>query len=220
MERRLCPENPVVGIKRPKDRKRERFLSPVELGRLGEALTAAATAGASPAFVAIIRLLALTGARKNEVARLRWSEIRDGGAWLQLEDSKTGRKTVTLGAAAQAVLATVEKTASPYAFPDPRDPAQPIRGLDWFWVTIRRTAGLDDVRIHDLRHSFASAGIAGGAGLYLIGKLLGHADVATTQRYAHLADDPVRAAADQISAAIGAALAGRDAEVVNIRGGR
>ncbi|WP_296597526.1 site-specific integrase [Phenylobacterium sp.] len=199
--------NPCDGVKTFADGRRERFLSTAELGRLGEALTSAEIEGAHRHHVRIVRLLALTGARKNEIAQLRWSEVQDG--YLQLEDSKTGRKVVPLGAPAQTLLAEVEWTESPWVFPDPRDATLPIRNLDWAWVGFRKRAGLEDVRIHDLRHSFASAGVLGGATLFLIGKMLGHAQAATTQRYAHLADDPVRAAADRISARIDAALAGR-----------
>jgi|WetSurMetagenome_2_1015567.scaffolds.fasta_scaffold41786_3 integrase len=213
VERRLCAENPVKGVKRFKDRKRERFLSPEELGRLGDALTGALAEGADPRHVAIIRILALSGARKNEIARLNKSEIRDGGAWLQLEDSKTGQKVIKLGAAAQEVLVPYLAADGSWIFPDPRDPRQPIRNLDWFWVRIRKRAVLPDVRIHDLRHSYASAGIASGAGLYLIGKLLGHAQVSTTARYAHLADDPVKVAADRISKQISAAMKGQSGSV-------
>ena len=213
IERKLCAENPAKGVKRFKDGRRERFLSPKELGGLGDALTAAAAAGAQPGHVAIIRLLALTGARKNEIAQLKWSELRDGGTWLQLEDSKSGRKAIKLGAPAQVLLSELPRTESPWVFPDPRDASLPIRNLDWFWVGVRRRAGLDDVRIHDLRHSFASVGLAGGAGLPLIGKLLGHAHVATTSRYSHLADDPVQAAADRIAETISGAMKGTSSEV-------
>lgn len=237
--RRLCEENPTLSVKTFADVKRERFLSPAELGRLGDALAAAEAEGANPHHVAIIRLLALTGARKNEIARLRWSEVDLERALLQLEDSKTGRKAVRLGAAALELLSEVDRTKkSPWVFPDPRDRNLPIRNLDWFWVGIRKRADeiarqkaveagadpdllstLTDVRIHDLRHSFASVGVAGGSGLFLIGKLLGHSHVATTSRYAHLADDPVKAAADKISGAVAAALGGRRENVRPLRGG-
>lgn len=220
--RKLCLENPTEGVKTFTDGRRERFLSPAELGRLGEALSSAECSAdelpgwqkaARLSHVTILRLLLLSGARKNEIARLKRSEIRDGGAWVQLEDSKTGRKVIKLGAAAQVLLNSVPETVSAYVFPDPRDPGRPVRNIDWAWVGIRGSAGLDDVRIHDLRHSFASVGLAGGSGLFLIGKLLGHSHVATTQRYAHLADDPVKAAADRISAMISAQLAGRQPDV-------
>jgi len=209
--RKLCAENPTKGVARFKDVRRERFLSPKELGVLGDALTAAAADGAHRYHVAIIRLLALTGARKNEIARLKWSEVDLGRGLLQLEDSKTGRKAIRLGAAAQVVLKEIKPTASPYVFPDPRDASLPIRNLDWAWVGFRKRAGMEDLRIHDLRHSFASVAVAGGSGLHLIGKLLGHSHVATTSRYAHLADDPVREAADKVSRSISAALNGTSA---------
>ena len=211
--RKLCVENPCDEVKTFADGKRERFLSPTELGRLGDVLADALKAGADPSLVAIVRLLALTGARKNEIARLRWSEVDVERGLLQLEDSKTGRKAIRLGAAALELLSEVSRSGSPWVFPDLRDPSKPVGNLDWFWVGVRARAGLADVRIHDLRHSFASAGVAGGAGLVLIGKLLGHAHVATTSRYAHLGDDPLKAAADKISGSISAALSGRSADI-------
>ena len=220
VSRRLCSENPAKGVVRLKDRSRERFLSPKELGDLGDALTAAATDGANPGHIAILRLLALTGARKNEIARLRWSEFKADRDWLQLGDSKTGQKVIRLGAAALELLNTLTPTeGSPFVFPDPRDPSIPLRNLDWAWVGIRKRAGLEDVRVHDLRHSFASVGVGGGSSLLLMGKLLGHAHIATTHRYAHLADDPVKDAADRIAGSISAAMGGaKGADVKPLKG--
>lgn len=216
--RKVCTEDPCSTVKTFPDGKRERFLSPAELGRLGDALTAASAEGAHAHHVAILRILALTGARKNEIARLRWPEVDAERGLLQLEDSKTGRKVIRLGAAALELLSEVPRTNHTYVFPDPRDPDLPIRNLDWFWVGVRKRAGLDGLRIHDLRHSFASVGVAGGAGLFLIGKLLGHAHVATTSRYTHLHDDPLAAAADKISNSISAAMGGKPtADVKPIR---
>jgi integrase len=214
-------ENPTAGVKTFADNARERFLSPAELGRLGDVLTAASAMpdpkGRRTAHVRVIRLLLLTGARKNEIAGLRWSEVQDG--YLQLEKSKTGRKVVPLGAAAQAILADLPRNGD-LVFPDPEHPGEAIHNLDWAWVGFRKAAGLDDVRIHDLRHSFASVGVAGGSALFLISKLLGHRHVATTQRYAHLADDPVKAAADKIASAIDAAMKGDGAELSKVGAGR
>lgn len=217
----LCTNNPRAGVETYPDVKRDRFLSPAELGRLGDALTLSEELGAHPYHVTIVRLLALTGARKNEIARLRWSEVDAVPGLLKLADSKTGPRAIRLGAAALALINKMDRTDSPYVFPDPRDPAQPIRNLDWAWVNIRNPAGMPDLRIHDLRHSFASVGVAGGSGLFLIGKLLGHTHVATTSRYAHLHDDPLAAAADKISNAVSAAMnptAGAD--VKDMKGGR
>lgn len=202
----LIEQNPVRGVKRYRDNRRDRFLSPAELARLGDVLTQLEADGADPRHVAIIRLLALTGARKSEIACLRWSELDLDRGLLRLRDSKTGPKVIPLGEAARELLAALKPNDSRYLFPDRRRPDQPTANLDWAWVGIRRKAGLEDVRIHDLRHTFASAGLASGEGLPLIGKLLGHAHVATTSRYAHLADDPLRAAADRISRNVAEAL--------------
>jgi integrase len=99
-------------------------------------------------------------------------------------------------------------------------PGSRFVGIDKAWRLIRSRAGLPDLRLHDLRHSFASVGAAGGESLYVVGKLLGHSQPATTARYAHLADDPMRAAADRISGTIAAHLAGRSGEVVDIEEAR
>jgi len=216
VRRGLRPDNPLRLVTRPQDRRRERFLSSKELAVLGDTLTVVAATGAQPGHIAIIRILALTGARKNEIARLKWAELDEGSSSLKLGDSKTGQKRIPLGAAALQLLVDWPKSDSPWVFPDPRDPKLPLRGLDWFWVSLRKRAGLEDVRIHDLRHSFASAGLASGQGLPLIGKLLGHAHHGSTARYAHLADDPVREAADRIAAQISGAMAGEEAKVVGI----
>lgn len=206
VERGLLKANPTRGVKRYKDNRRDRFLSPAELARLGDVLTRLETDGGDPRHLNIIRLLALTGARKNEIARLRWSEIDREQGLLRLADSKTGAKIIRLGTAALELIEGLLPNDSTWVFPDRRHPDRPIGNLDWAWVGIRKRAGLDDVRIHDLRHSFASAGLAGGEGLPLIGKLLGHSHIATTSRYAHLADDPLRAAADRISERVAASL--------------
>lgn len=216
--RGLLDANPAKGVKSFKPVKRERFLSAKEMAALGDALTTMAAEGRFTHALPILRLLALTGARRNEIARLTWAEVDQGRALLRLNDSKTGQKVVPLGAAALSVLAEVTKTNSPYVFPQPGEPEKPFRGLMYVWSIVRTRAGLDGVRIHDLRHSFASAGLASGQGLPLIGKLLGHAQVATTARYAHLADDPVKAAADRISEHIAGAMGGKSALVKDLKG--
>lgn len=208
IKRDLLKANPTRGVKRYKDNRRDRFLSPAELARLGDVLTQLETNGGDPRHLNIIRLLALTGARKNEIARLRWSDIDREQGLLRLADSKTGAKIIRLGTAALKLIEGLLPNGSPWVFPDRRHADRPIGNLDFAWVGIRKRAGLEDVRIHDLRHSFASAGLAGGEGLPLIGKLLGHSHIATTSRYAHLADDPLRAAADRISERVAASLGG------------
>lgn len=216
--RKLMADNPAKGVKRYKDTKRERFLSPAELGRLGETMSELEAAGFDPVPLNIIRLLALTGARKNEIVRLRWSEIDPERGMLRLVDSKTGAKVIQLGAAAHALLSEQVQGESPYVFSDPRDPSQPYHAIDFNWRKVRDSAQLPGVRVHDLRHTFASVGAP--SGLLLLGKLLGHSVPATTSRYAHLADDPVKAAADKIAAQIDGALKGRNAEVRPIKGAR
>ncbi len=199
MDRDLIDVHPTRGVKRYRDNRRERYLSPKEMARLGDVLNQMERDGGDPRHINIIRLLLLTGARKNEIAHLRWSEVDLERGLLRLKDSKTGPKSIRLGAPAVRLFAGLLENESAYVFPDRRNPKRPVANLDWAWVTIRARAGMEDVRIHDLRHSFASAGLAGGEGLPLIGKLLGHSHISTTSRYAHLADDPLKAAADRIS---------------------
>lgn len=228
LTRKICAENPTTGVKTFDDLRRDRFMSPKEMGALGDVLASSEAAlagktwrlGTHALHIAIIRLLLLTGARKNEIARLRWSEVDQERGLLLLEDSKTGRKAIRLGAAAQEALGEIPRTNFPWVFPDPRDGDRPVRGIDAAWVRLRKEAGLEDVRIHDLRHSFASVAVAGGAGLYLIGKLLGHAHVATTSRYAHLADDPLQDAADKTSRSISAAMGGAPGDVRPMAGAK
>ncbi len=241
---KLRPDNPVRGVERYKDGRSERFLSGKELARLGEAIAAAEAAGSSAAGLAVIRLLTTTGARKSEIEGLRWDEVDFERSALRLRDSKTGAKVVQIGAPALAILSKLAaKTkaqsaaaaaeaqrkgapvpvASPYVFPAGRGSDGHWTGTRKVWLPVRTAAGLAEVRLHDLRHTFASIAIGaagGGHSLAIIGKLLGHADVKTTARYAHLADDPVRLAADRISTAAAAGLAGESAEVVDIRKGR
>lgn len=209
VKRKIRPDNPVRGLQRYRDRKMERFLSQAELTALGEAMAASDAAGGNLAATRILRLLALTGARRGEIEQLKWSEVDPDFGCLRLEDSKTGQKIVPIGRVALEVIEAMPKVkGSPFVFPSTTDPLKPFGQLQKTWLIVRKAAGLHDVRIHDLRHSFASSGVASGQGLVVLGKLLGHADVKTTARYAHLADDPVRAAADQIAASVAAAMAG------------
>ncbi len=167
--------NPVRHIKRFKESDgAERFLSLAELRALGEALRTYEADGGSPYAAAAIRLLALIGARKSEVLSLRWDWVDFEGARLNLPDSKTGKKAIPLNAPALAVLATLPRIAgNPHVFPGSTAGGH-IVDLKWPWMLVRKGAGLGNVRLHDLRHSFASLGAGSGMGLPIIGALLGH----------------------------------------------
>jgi len=202
VSRGIRTENPVKGVKRFKDRKMERFLSASELGALGDALRAEDAAGGNAAAANVIRLLVVTGCRKNEIQRLQRAEVDVQLGCLRLMDSKSGQKVVPIGAAAMAILSKIPKGKSEFVFPAQGDDTKPFQGVDKTWLAVRQAAGLPDVRLHDLRHTYASTGLLAGYSLSVLGKLLGHSDAATTQRYAHLGDSPMRIAADTIAAAI------------------
>jgi integrase len=195
-------------VKRFPDRKSERFLSPAELAKLGEALSSMESEGTNKMALSIIRLLALTGARKSEITNLKWGEVDLEHARLRLNDSKSGQKSVPLGAPAVQILSALERLKdSKFVFSSVSG-RQAFQGVDKVWREARRRAGFPQLRLHDLRHSYASMGLAAGDALPVIGALLGHSDVKTTARYAHLADDPVKAAANRISGFIATAMSG------------
>ena len=207
---------PCRSITKFKEAKRERFLSATEANALGDALKAAEKAKTNSHALGIIRLLAFTGARRSEIEGLKWSEVDLERSVLRLDDSKTGAKLIPLAPAAKLILADAPRIeGSPYVFPAATGEGH-YQGLGKVWQAVRKAAGLEDVRLHDLRHTFASFGAAGGLSLPIIGKLLGHSQAATTQRYAHLADDPVARAADQVGNAVAAAMEGAPSEVVPI----
>lgn len=228
--------NPARGVEPFAERGREHFLSPEELTRLGEVLRLAETKGLPwepdankpaarlkhapkaenrrevfPAAVTnAVRLLILSGCRLREILHLRWAEVDFRRGMLRLGDSKTGKKVVVLGGPALVLLRAMETeklgvyviASTTAGLKDER----PRADLQRPWAAIRRAAGLESTRLHDLRHSFASVGADGRLGLPVIGKLLGHADVKTTQRYAHLSATAERRAADAIGAEIAAAM--------------
>lgn len=184
--------NPVRRIQRYKEGKREYFLQPDELARLGAALDhAEATNLISPYALAALRLLILTGARLNEILTLEWAHVDFNRRMLFLPDSKTGKKPLTLNDEALAVLSKLPRFENnPYVIVGRH--GDHLVNLQKPWQAVRTLAGLDSVRIHDLRHTFASVAVASGGSLPILGRQLGHSQSQTTQRYAHLADDPVR----------------------------
>ena len=195
--------NPCRHVKRFREEKRERFLSDAEYRRLGETLKEIERDGSeTPSAIAAIRLLMLTGCRLSEIQKLRWEHVDLEAGGLRLPDTKTGAKVVHLGDPAIEVLRGLDRQDdNPWVIAG-RKPGSHLTDLQHPWRRIRARAGLDDVRIHDLRHSFASGGLLVGEGLPMIGKLLGHTQVQTTARYAHLANDPLKAAANRIASRI------------------
>lgn len=205
--RGIRPDNPAIGVRKFPERKLNRFLSTAEFVRLGEALAAAEAIGVESAYaIAAIRLLALTGCRRNEILSLKRSEIDFDNCCLRLSDSKTGAKVVHIGARVLDVIRAIpEVVDNPYLLPA-RCGVGHINDLQPPWDRIRKAAGLDGVRLHDLRHSFASFGVNTGDSLPVVGALLGHSSSKTTERYAHLAAHPLKVAADRISSQIALSL--------------
>ncbi|MET4241833.1 site-specific integrase [Bradyrhizobium barranii] len=221
--------NPASGVKLNEEEGRERFLTTAELLAIGNAMIEAETVGLpvdagdakhapvgqlvkmSPYATAAVRLLMLTGARLREILHLRWVEVDLDRGVLRLADSKTGKKTIYLPTAALDIIKSLTRLG---AFVIAGESAgtkneKPRADLKRPWTAICKRAGVSGVRIHDLRHSFASVGIGDQMGLPVIGTLLGHADPSTTQRYAHLADEAARRAVEAIGGKIAAALNGK-----------
>ena len=193
--------NPCRFVRKYEERGRERFLSEKEFRRLGRALREA-EGRVSSAAVAAIRLLMLTGCRRNEVLTLRWEDVDLEAGELRLRDAKTGARSVALSSSAIRVLSDVSRLPdNPWVFTG-RARGSRLSNVNTPWLVVRARAGLEDVRIHDLRHSFASRALALGESLPMIGKLLGHTQVQTTARYAHLARDSVKASARKIADSI------------------
>ena len=196
--------NPCRAVRRYREVRRERFLAPDEYRELGRVLKEAEADGsARPAAVAALRLLMLTGCRKNEIVRLRWDDVDRAARELRLSDAKTGPRMVPLTPAVEAVLDRIPRDGgSPWVIAGGKG-SRPVY-VDAAWKRLRAKAGLEDVRIHDLRHSWASRALALGESLSMIGKLMGHGQVATTARYAHLARDTEKASAAKVGGSIGA----------------
>jgi integrase len=234
--------NPARGVEKYKEQGRERYLSIDELERLGAAIREAETTGIEwdidPAkkskhvpkgerrtvigehAASAIRLLLLTGCRLREILHLKWDNVDLERGMLFLPTSKTGKKAVVLNAPAMSVLANLTRVGGYVIASNTAGTAdeKPRADLKRPWAVVSRRAGLEGVRLHDLRHNFAAFGAGGGMGLPIIGKLLGHTQAATTQRYAHLDADPLRRASNAIGTSIAAALGegSGSSEVVNL----
>ncbi len=190
--------NPCRGMRRYPERRRERFLTCGELRRLGRELAKAETG--TPLRTAIIRLLALTGCRQSEIRTLRWGDYREGHLFLR--DGKTGPRTVWLSSSARGVLDGVPQV-SDFVFPAAGRPG-PVstEALYGAWRSIRARAGLGDLRLHDLRHTYASLALRRGESVVMIGRLLGHRDPDTTLRYTHFDDAMSSAAVECVAKAL------------------
>lgn len=199
---RLENTNPCRSVRLNRRRKCERFLSLAELERLGEVLTRmrAGDDKARSLAATAVALLLLTGCRVSEILGLQWQDVR--GNRLKLRDSKTGPRVVWLGDEARSLIDELPRHKNiPWLFWSPRY-RKPWRTIDHYWHEIRAEAGLRGVRLHDLRHTFASHAAMNKETLPMIGRLLGHATAKSTARYAHLDDEHVLDAAEQIGAAI------------------
>lgn len=192
--------NPAQGVRHNPRPKVTRFLSRDEVARVHAALNAHRSRGSGHQQAAIIRLLLLTGCRKGELVNLRWEEV--GGGMLRLSDSKTGPRTVFLSSAARAVIARQPRTGSPYVFPSLKDASRPRSTELSLWRKVRREARIEGVRLHDLRHTFASHAVMRRVPLPVLSRLLGHSRDRMAMRYAHVCDREAANAADRIGSAI------------------
>jgi len=199
--------NPCRHVQQFKENKRRRFLSSDELTRLGAVLAAAEKDQTEPIIaISCFRLLIFTGARLAEILTLEWDFVKWDLGLILLPDSKTEFKALPLSGPVRTVIEALPVVAgNKYVLPG-RKTGSRIVGVQHVWQRIRKAAQLEDVRLHDLRHSYASVGAAAGLGLPIIGALLGHTQASTTQRYAHLAGDPLKAAAELISGQIDEAM--------------
>ena len=215
MRRGITPDNPVDRAAiRKTDNRRERFLTLEEISRIGHAFDEVEAAGANAKAVAIIRLWALTGCRRDEIAGLRWSELDLERGMLVLADTKTGKSIRPLGAAAIAILASVvHHPDTEFVFPAERGEGH-YHVTKQLWSKITLKAGLPGVTPHTLRHTMGSTAVSFGEALALTGAILGHANPRSTAIYAHVQYDTSRRAADRVTRRIADALAGKDSKPV------
>ncbi|MDB4111990.1 site-specific integrase [Yoonia sp.] len=201
--------NPCRHVPKYREHKRERYLSQLELQRLGQVLSEAERDGSETQhMIAAFRLLILTGCRLGEIQTLQWGFITDQG--MELPDTKTGARRIPLPSAARAVLSALPRVdGNPYVIVG-KVAGKHATDFQHPWRRIRERAGLTGVRIHDLRHTYASNAVSSGMPIQMVGRLLGHTQIQTTMRYAHLADDPVKKAAEEnaerLSALVGGAI--------------
>ena len=199
--------NPARGVKPNPRPKLTRFLSHEEVQRLHRTLDHfAATQPSRAQQVDIIRLLLLTGCRKSEILTLRWQDV--DGDTLNLADAKSGPRRVFLNVQARAILERQPRTGNAWVFPSPSKPGRPLSGDLKLWRSVRREAGIEDVRLHDLRHTVASHAVLQGVPLPVVSRMLGHKRPSMTMRYAHVGDRETEAAAERIGVAIARALGG------------
>jgi integrase len=212
--------NPARRVEKYPEQSRTRFLSPDEMLRLGRALNEAEAEGDQPMATAAIRLLLLTGCRKTEILSLQWRFVDFDRGALDLPLAKAGSRTVLLGAPALALLEALPRYAgSPYVFPAllrRSGKTTHFRNVEHTWRIVRDRARLAGVRLHDLRHSFASQAVLGAVPIRMLAELLGHRQIGTTMKYMHVANDPLRAAADRVAASIAGAMSGDGGEVVKM----
>jgi integrase len=213
----LRPANPAAGIKLYRENKRERFLSESEIGAAADGITEAEGLGVIGPFAAAgLRLALFTGARSGEITSIQWNHVDWQRRLIRLPDSKTNEpRTIHLSDAAIEVLRNTPHVG-PFVVAGMKR-GVPYRNLTHAWGRTRKYAGLDDVRLHDLRHSYASLAAGRGVSLYTIGKLLGHKDPVSTQRYAHLARDAVQAVNDELGAVMQAAIGKSRSNVLKLR---
>ena len=197
--------NPCRFVAKYRMRRLERFLTEEEFRRLGRTLDALEAESRLPVHAAAaLRLLMLTGCRRSEIMTLPWEDVHLEANEIRLRDSKTGPRVMPLSPGAARLLASLPRDAgNPWVIAGSK-PGTRLTHIAYYWYRVRERAGLDDVRIHDLRHSFASRALALGESLPTIGKLLGHSKIQTTARYAHLARDSVHESAARVAASIGA----------------
>jgi len=194
----LAEENPAQGIEKNPENKRERYLTKAELARLSIALDQ----HSRPSSANAIRLLLLTGARRGEVLSAQWVDFDlSEGVWTKPSSHTKQKKIhrVPLSAAATDLLIQMKKSSeSEFLFPG-TDIRKPLTDIKKTWESLRTKADIEDVRLHDLRHTYASLLASAGTSLPIIGALLGHTQTQTTARYAHLLDDPLREATETVA---------------------